>query len=146
MWQEEADVWEDAQDRVVTTFPYRQLVVAPPRRYRRRSGIAARATRAARGWHFRLIRARRYAGVDLARVHGLPLLVLPGVFHPEFFLTSDFFLRYLDSWPVASGGSALDMGTGSGAIGVALALRGARVTAIDINSAAVRCARERTTS
>jgi release factor glutamine methyltransferase len=39
-----------------------------------------------------------------------------------------------------SGKAFLDMGTGSGILGLRAARRGARVTALDINPAAVRCA------
>jgi release factor glutamine methyltransferase len=91
--------------------------------------------------HFRVARARRHNRVDLARIHGLQLLVLPGVFHPEFFFGTGFFLQCLDDVPIRKGARVLDMGTGSGALGLALARRGARVTAVDINPEAVRCAR-----
>jgi len=67
--------------------------------------------------------------------------VLPGVFHPEFFFATAFFLRQIERLPLPDGARALDMGTGSGAIGVVLAERGAIVTAVDLNPAAVHCAR-----
>ena len=65
----------------------------------------------------------------------------PEVFHPVFFLSTrmlaDHFAR-LD----LTGRRFLDMGTGSGAVGVFAAARGARVTACDINPRAVAVARE----
>ena len=64
-----------------------------------------------------------------------------GVFHPEFFFATAFFLRQIERLPLQEGTRALDMGTGSGAIAVVLAERGAAVTAVDLNPAAVRCAR-----
>ncbi|HWE62249.1 MAG TPA: methyltransferase [Chloroflexota bacterium] len=109
--------------------------------YRRRTGLAARLARRAFRWRFRLLHARRHGKVDLARVRGLPLLVLPEVFHPEFFFATSFFLGYLDRRPIVPSMRVLDMGTGSGALAVALARRGATVIAVDISPPAVRCAR-----
>jgi release factor glutamine methyltransferase len=149
MWQEESDIWTDVDERAAPRAITRVRDVGSAwdqdaevnRVYRRREGRVAHAVRKARAWHFRLLRARRCAKVDLARVGGNPLLVVPGVFHPQFFLTTRFFLRLLDSWPIPDGIQALDIGTGSGAIAVALALRGAQVTAVDVNPEAVLCAR-----
>lgn len=109
--------------------------------YARRTGLLARLARRIFRWRFRLLHARRYNRFDLARVHGLPLLVLPEVFHPEFFFATDFFLAALERRTIDPGMRALDIGTGSGALAVALGRRGAQVTAIDINPQAVRCAR-----
>lgn len=109
--------------------------------YARRTGVAARVARRAYAWRFRLLHARRHGTLDVARVRGLQYLVLPGVFHPEFFFATAFFLRYLEEHPVAPGMRALDMGTGTGALAVALARRGAEVAAIDVNPHAVECAR-----
>jgi HemK-related putative methylase len=111
------------------------------RQYEPRRGWAARVARRTFRWRFRLLHARRYARVDCARVRGLTLTVLPGVFHPEFFFATAFFLRFLDTLPIGPGTRALDVGTGSGALAVSLARRGATVTATDINPRAVHCAR-----
>ncbi len=106
------------------------------------------AARIARRWfrlRFRLLHARRYGRLDPARVGGLSLVVVPGVFHPEFFFATALFMRTLARRPIGADTRALDMGTGSGALAVALGLRGARVTAVDINPLAVRCARANVT-
>ncbi|HEY8287362.1 MAG TPA: HemK2/MTQ2 family protein methyltransferase [Chloroflexota bacterium] len=108
----------------------------------RRTGLTARLARRWFRWRFRLLQARRYRRPDLAHVEGLALQIPPGVFHPEFFFATALFLRVLARRPMAPGSRALDMGTGSGALAIALAKRGAGVTAIDINPLAVRCAAE----
>jgi release factor glutamine methyltransferase len=76
-------------------------------------------------------------------VAGLRLRVLPGVFNPALHFTSSVFARYLKECGLISAGrSVLDMGTGSGVLAIASALSGAgAVVAVDINPAAVRCAR-----
>ena len=149
MWQEDEDFWSDVAMRATRSgerpATVKGIADAAGRRFaapaERRRGIPARLARRLYGLHFRFFQAHRANGVDLAHVRGLPLLVLPGVFHPEFFFGTDFFLRCLDDLPVGGDTRVLDMGTGSGALGVALARRGARVTAVDVNPEAVRCAR-----
>lgn len=149
MWQEDADVWSDARVRTAgrsvmqEAVAKRAAVVVQPRVDAdcRRQGIPARLARRFYGLRFHLVHARRHTTVDLASVHGLRLLILPGVFHPQFFFATAFFLRCLDHVPVAQNAQVLDMGTGSGALAVALARRGASVTAVDVNAEAVRCAR-----
>jgi release factor glutamine methyltransferase len=78
-----------------------------------------------------------------ARVAGLKLRVLPDVFNPALHFTSSFFARYLkESGMVRPHTSVLDLGTGSGVLAIAAALSGAgSVVAVDINPAAVECAR-----
>ncbi|MGH2387174.1 MAG: methyltransferase [Chloroflexota bacterium] len=112
-----------------------------PAVFARRNGVPARLARRWFRERFRLLHARRYQRPDQARVGGLSLSVLPGVFHPEFFFATALFLHTLSRRPIVPGTRALDMGTGSGALAVALGRRGALVTAIDINPLAVRCAR-----
>ena len=107
----------------------------------RRSGLPARLARRAFRARFAVLHARRHGRLDLARIGDLRLVVLPGVFHPEFFFATTFFLRQIERLPLPDEARALDMGTGSGAIAVVLAERGAAVTAVDLNPAAVRCAR-----
>jgi release factor glutamine methyltransferase len=109
--------------------------------FARREGVAARLARRWFRARFRLLHARRYRRPDLARVGGLSLTVVPGVFHPEFFFATALFLHTLARRPLRPGLCALDMGTGSGALAVALGRRDACVTAIDINPLAVSCAR-----
>ena len=114
--------------------------------FARRTGPAARLARCWFRWRFHLLQARRYSQPDLAHVEGLALQIPPGVFHPEFFFATALFLQVLARRPLAPGSRALDMGTGSGALAIALAKRGANVTAIDINPLAVHCAAENATA
>ena len=109
--------------------------------YARRTGVIARFARRCYRWRFRLLHAHRHGTIDLARVHGLRLLVLPEVFHPEFFFATSFFLSCLERQPIMPGLRVLEIGTGSGALAVYLGQRGVEVCAIDINPQAVRCAR-----
>jgi release factor glutamine methyltransferase len=77
----------------------------------------------------------------LERVAGLPILVLPDVFNPALFFSSEALVKILTAVPVRAGMTILDMGTGSGVAAVAAARLGARVVAVDISLEAVRCAR-----
>ena len=81
---------------------------------------------------------RRHRRLVLETVAGAPFVVLPEVFNPALFSTSEFLVAHLGPATVPPG-RVLDMGTGSG-IGAVFAARWAeRVIAVDINPAAVRC-------
>jgi release factor glutamine methyltransferase len=126
---------------IVPTHFTDPTVFPKPETFAKRRGLSARLARRWFRLRFRALQQRRYNRPDLARVGDLSLVVIPGVFHPEFFFATAFFIRTLARRPIDNATRALDMGTGSGAIAVALGLRGARVTAVDINPLAVRCAR-----
>ncbi|MCS7221666.1 MAG: class I SAM-dependent methyltransferase [Anaerolineae bacterium] len=119
------------------------------RRKRRRAGDAFplavrfkrvlwRALLAAR---FQLFQRHRYRRLVLEEVAGRPILVLPEVFNPKLFRTGEFLAQVLAGYPIPPEAEVLDMGTGSGIGAVIAALRARRVVAVDINPAAVRCAR-----
>ena len=72
------------------------------------------------------------------RVDGFELEIFPTVFHPRYFGSSSILARFVGSLPLA-GKSLLDVGCGSGLIGMCAARVGARVTAVDINPEAIRC-------
>ena len=87
-----------------------------------------------RAWALRYIRRERtfvYAG--------LRLRIPPGVFHPGVFFSTPVFLKFLQKIDL-QGKTVLDVGTGSGALALFAAKKGARVTAIDIHPAAVEAA------
>jgi release factor glutamine methyltransferase len=75
------------------------------------------------------------------RVGGFRLRIHPTVFHPKYFGSSAILGEYIGSLDLA-GREFLDMGTGSGIIGLFAARAGARVTAVDVNPRAVQCAVE----
>jgi release factor glutamine methyltransferase len=84
---------------------------------------------------------RRIAGRSEARVLGRMLLTDPEVLHPVYFLSTRVLIDGVLAMDIA-GKRFLDMGCGSGAIGIAAASRGAIVTACDINPRAVALTRE----
>ena len=89
-----------------------------------------------------LVDRRRYQSIIIEYVDGLPLVVLPDVFNPKLLRSGEFLVQQLSRADLLPPGSrVLDLGSGSGAAGVAAAKRGCPVTAIDINPAAVRCTR-----
>jgi len=89
-----------------------------------------------------LVDRRRYQSVVIEHVEGLPLVVLPDVFNPKLLRSGEFLVQQLARADLLPRGSnVLDLGSGSGAAGVAAAKRGCAVTAVDINAAAVRCTR-----
>jgi HemK-related putative methylase len=78
----------------------------------------------------------------LERIDGVPLVSLPDVLNPVVFRSGELLARTVAASPLAEPtGRALDMGTGTGVGAVFLARRGWRVTAVDLNPEAVRCAR-----
>ncbi len=90
----------------------------------------------------RLVDRRTYDRVALEDVDGLSILVLPDVFNPKLLRSGEFLVQQLrrpDLLP--TGSRVLDLGSGSGAAGVAAARSGCEVVAVDINPAAVRCTR-----
>jgi HemK-related putative methylase len=111
---------------------------------RRTPGVGRRvAVAAVRAWltlRFRVL-SRRYDRLVLEQVDGVPLLVLPQVFNPVLLRTGAFLARLIASRPRLDDLDVLDRGTGSGVGAVFAARQGARVVAVDINPAAVRCAR-----
>jgi release factor glutamine methyltransferase len=103
---------------------------------------ARRAWRALLRIKLALIDRRKYEKVVLEDVDGLPILVLPAVFNPKLLRTGEFLVQQVARDELLSAGCrVLDLGSGAGAAGVAAAKRGSRVTAVDINPAAVRCTR-----
>lgn len=89
-----------------------------------------------RWWGLRHIRqVRRF------RLAGLTLEVPPGVFHPSVYFSTPIFINFLQTIDF-QGKTVLDIGTGSGALALFAAQKGASATALDINPLAVETARQ----
>lgn len=114
------------------------------RRFLRLSPLAPRSSLLVRAWlrlRFLLFQRHRHDRLVIERVAGAPLVVLPEVLNPRLFVTGEFFARAISAGLLPPGARVLDMGTGSGVCAVAAARAGHRVVAVDVNPAAVRCAR-----
>jgi release factor glutamine methyltransferase len=83
----------------------------------------------------------RYDDFRLERVRDTRILVLPTVANPKVLRTGAFLAAQIDARLIADDAEVLDMGTGSGVCALFAARFARRVVAIDINPAAVRCAR-----
>ncbi len=102
--------------------------------------VAARMWRwllAGRFWVFQRHRHRR---LTLENIAGRSFVVLPDVFNPGIFQTGAFLAAQF-AGHLPPGSTVLDMGTGSGIGAVCAAQHAAQVVAVDINPAAVRCAK-----
>jgi release factor glutamine methyltransferase len=78
----------------------------------------------------------------VSRAAGFRLVVPPTVFHPRYFLTSEFFAEFVARLDLA-GKRVADVGTGTGILALAAARAGAAsVVATDINPHAARSAAE----
>ena len=84
---------------------------------------------------------RTGTNVVRTRVGGFALRVYPTVFHPKYFGSSAILGEYIESLDL-KGKTFLDMGTGSGIVGLFASRAGAIVTGVDINPRAIECAKE----
>jgi release factor glutamine methyltransferase len=76
------------------------------------------------------------------RADGFRLTVRPTVFHPRYFIASEYFSRFVTQLDLRDR-SVIDIGTGSGIIALSAARAGAaNVVAVDINPHAALSARE----
>ena len=89
-----------------------------------------------RWWALRHIRREQ-----VFRYGGLRLSVPAGVFHPGVFFSTPVFLDFLDTIDFQHK-KVLDVGTGSGALALLAARKGAAVTALDISLPALEAARQ----
>lgn len=89
----------------------------------------------------RLRRRTHHGRLALEHVAGCDLVILPDVMNPKLFRSGATFARAVRKDLVAPSSLVLDMGSGSGIMSIVAAQQGARVVAVDINPAAVRCTR-----
>ncbi len=88
--------------------------------------------------------ARALAGLARTRrvqVEGLDLSIPPGVLDPVLFRSGAWFARQV-ARRAAPGQRLLDLGTGSGVVGLLAQRAGADVVAVDVSAAAVAAARD----
>lgn len=116
-----------------------EQVLAPPLPLR--FPMATRALVKLLYWSGRLLGRHCYDDFIVERVQGVPILVTPSVFNPKRLRTGEFFAAQLQASVIGSDFEVLDLGTGSGVCAVFAARHARRVVAVDINAAAVRCAR-----
>jgi release factor glutamine methyltransferase len=90
-------------------------------------------------WRFQLFQRRRLDRVVVEDVAGRPVVVLPTVFNPRLFRSGAFFAESLSAVLIPPGSSVLDLGAGTGVLGVVAASWASRVIASDVNLEAVRC-------
>ena len=95
--------------------------------------------RARQVW-FRLFEAHRHRHLALEHVDGLNLVSLPETMNPALFRAGRV-LADVVAAHTRPGMRVLDMGAGTGIVGLRAAAAGASVVAVDINPAAARCAR-----
>ena len=89
---------------------------------------------------YHLILKRRTTRVT--RAAGFRLIIRPTVFHPRWFITSEFFASFIGRLDL-SGKRVADIGTGSGILALAAVRAGAlHVTAVDVNPKAALTAAE----
>jgi release factor glutamine methyltransferase len=86
-----------------------------------------------------LVDRRKYERVVLETIGDISLVVLPDVFNPKLLRSGEFLVHQAER--VQAGTRVLDLGSGSGACGIAAAQAGCQVVAVDINPSAVRCTR-----
>jgi release factor glutamine methyltransferase len=90
-------------------------------------------------WHYTLFEHQRAQRIAHERVAGLSITVWPSVLNPRVFASGAFFAEFLTRYPLKPDARVLDLGCGSGVVGLVAARRGAHVLALDINPAAVPC-------
>jgi len=132
----------------MTQTPQPMAIVESPRTLGNRSGPARNAARPLRRLMRRLIFLLSYhlilnrRDVRTTKAAGFRLRVRRTVFHPRYFLSSEYVAEFIDGLDL-KGKNVADVGTGSGILALAAARAGAAsVLAVDINPNAVLSAEE----
>lgn len=83
-------------------------------------------------WWFK----KHYSKTRVFKYQGIKITVVPGVFPPNFTISTRILLKYIDTLNL-DGKTLLELGCGSGIISLLAAKKGAVVTASDINEKAL---------
>ena len=97
--------------------------------------------KAVHGWlllKYRLFQRKRLDAVTLEQVCEHHVVVLPSVMNPVMFLTGKWFVEQLSAELIPPQSTVLDMGCGTGIVGIVAAKWAKRVVSADINPNAVR--------
>lgn len=97
--------------------------------------------RALLGLRFRMFQRHRHDRDVIERVADRPILVMRQVMNPVLFMTGEFLATTLSPRWIQPGARVLDLGTGTGVCAVFAAQWARSVVAVDVEPAAVRCAR-----
>lgn len=89
---------------------------------------------------FKIFDSKRYGNLVLENFKKLKILVLEETFNPSLYFSTEFFIDSILNF-IQSGKSVLDLGTGTGVIGIFCAKSGAKVLSSDINEEAIRSAK-----
>ena len=87
---------------------------------------------------FKIFQRHRHRKLVVEHIAGHPLLILPDVFNPALFRSTEVFVEAVAA-AIPSGARVLDLGCGSGIAGIVAASRASLVVAVDVNPEAVRC-------
>lgn len=89
---------------------------------------------------FKVFDTKRYKNLVLERFKDLNILVLEETFNPTLYFATEFFLDSVLEF-VQNGSKVLDLGTGTGVVGICCAKNGAKVLCSDVNVEAIRSAK-----
>ncbi len=90
---------------------------------------------------FHLYAKKKMHREDRISLFGFDLIIPPTVFHPRLYFTSRVLSEFITALTLESK-TFLDVGCGSGIISLVAAQKGARITSIDINPAAVEATKK----
>jgi release factor glutamine methyltransferase len=88
---------------------------------------------------FSLFQSHRYYNLSIERINDFQIVVLPGVFNPTLFYSTELLIQSFDENILKKTDRVLDLGTGSGAVAIAISKFVNHVVATDLNPTAVRC-------
>lgn len=89
---------------------------------------------------FKIFDSKRYKNLVLEKFKDLNILVLEETFNPTLYFATEFFIDSIINF-IKKDSKVLDLGTGTGVIGISCAKKNAKVVCADINEEAIRSAK-----